>query len=239
MLGLPGFPVRFGEKTGDLARDVGQLAQRRERFFPGGVPGPGGDARLRGVVDDKPNLGVPLHGLQRGRQLSGANKDVIGQPGLPHRGDPVLHIFTQQPRRIGLVVDLVTDADQEAPTLAPAESGQGLRHRPIGQVHPADHAGDELVFRGGLEELARLLQARDSLDDHRSVDAVRVEQRLQVARVEAPANRGQVIPHPRILAVGGIPEMVVGIDHHQGTGALATRRPSALSSSHAAGGIGA
>ena len=132
------------------------------------------------MVDHEPNPRVPLHRLERGRQLAGAHQDVVGQPGLPDRGDSALHVVAQQPSGIWLVMDLVPDADQKAAALAPFQTGDRFVHRPIGEVDPAHDAGDELVFRRGLEEPARLLQARYGLDHDRPVDPVGVEERLQV-----------------------------------------------------------
>src|SRR5262249_34724833 len=52
---------------------------------------------------------------------------------------------------------------------------------------------------------------------------------------------GELVGQPRIVGAGGVPQVVVGVDHvcpvHDGTGASERSRPSARRSSHRAAGI--
>ena len=80
------------------------------------------------------------------------------------------------------------------------------------EIDPADDAGDELVRGRGREELARLVLARSRLHQDRAVDPVRGEQRPQVRGPERPADRRELVGHPRVRGPRGIPEVVVRVD---------------------------
>src|SRR5439155_9224434 len=83
-----------------------------------------------------------------------------------------------------------------------------------GEIHPSHDAADELVGGGGVQELARLLDAGNCLDQDRLLDTVVGQQRPQVVGAEWPPDRGQLVAHPRVFAARGVPEVVVGVDDH-------------------------
>jgi hypothetical protein len=64
------------------------------------------------VVDDKAHVRKGFRGGQSRGQLAGTNQDVIRQIGVSDRGETPSHIRAQQPFGVGLIVDLVANADK-------------------------------------------------------------------------------------------------------------------------------
>ena len=92
---------------------------------------------------------------ERRRQLARPDQQVVDEPGVADRRDPAIDVGPQEPLGIGLVVDLVADPDE--PRRRPAAVAQPAitsATAGIGQVDPADDAGDERGGRGSREELA-------------------------------------------------------------------------------------
>ena len=144
----------------------------------------------------------------------------------------------QEPLLVGLVVHLVTHADKMFAAGSGLKLGDDGGDRRVGEVDPSDNAGHKVSGLRSAEELPGLREAWESLDDDRLVDPALREKRLEVLRAEWPSNRVKLAGHPVVVAQRGIPEMVVGIDHHRhGVGASSRSSPLVLSSCHSAGGM--
>jgi hypothetical protein len=197
------------------------------------------DPRLGQVVDDEAELGQPLGRRPGRRQLPLADQQVVGEPGLGDRGQPLQHLAAEEPRRVGLVVNLVADPDQGVAAGCRPQRGHGAGYVGGGQVDPADHTSDAAAGRGHDQELLGLLDVGDRLHDHGLADPVRSGGRVQVLWPEAAPERRQAPVHPRVGPVGRVPEVVVGIDAvHHGVGTWSGSRPSATSSVHRSAGTG-
>ena len=59
---------------------------------------------------------------------------------------------------------------------------EGLAHARIGEVRPADHGADEIVFRGEFEQPAGLLHAGAARHHDRAVEAIAFENGKQQGR---------------------------------------------------------
>ena len=108
---LPVPPVGLGDEPRDLARDVLEARERGHQRSPG-LELTRCDRRLRRVVDHEPQLRKAARDLQRGRKLARPHEQVVREARRLHGGEAALHVVPQEPRRIGLVVHLVTDADE-------------------------------------------------------------------------------------------------------------------------------
>jgi hypothetical protein len=64
------------------------------------------------VIDHESDAWQITGGRQGGRQFARPNQQVENEASCPDDREPSAHRRTQQPLRIGLVVDLVTDPDQ-------------------------------------------------------------------------------------------------------------------------------
>ncbi len=127
------------------------------------------------------------------------------------------------------------------PTSGPhsLEQGQPVGHAGIGQVDPSDDAADEPArIRRGRQELLGLGVRGHGLHQDGSLrpgHLAQVGRRVRAAdRVHGRAG------HPRVVAAGRIPQVVVRVDHgcRPGTGTSARSSPSALRSAHSASGTG-
>ena len=144
---------------------------------------------------------MPPHCLQRGRKLPRADEQVVDEAGFADGFDATLHVLAQQPARIGFVLHLVADADQQI-----ADQRRDLvSDLGGGQVDPADDPRDEVGRRGGLQELARFVDARDGLDEDRLVDAVVHQLGAQVIGRKRPPDGSELVAHPRIGAAHRVP----------------------------------
>ena len=63
------------------------------------------------VADDR-HFAVALDGRDGCGQLARTNEEIEHEPRLAHPGDSSLDVVVEQPLGIGLVVDLVADADE-------------------------------------------------------------------------------------------------------------------------------
>ena len=177
--------------------------------------------------------------VEGGRQLSGADEQVVDESGLADRPDPAADVVTQQPLRVGLVVDLVADPDETIAAGTRAEAGDRVGDAGIGQVDPPDDPPDERCRGCRGQELAGLVEARAGLDEDGRVDAGGGQRRCEVGRRERPSDGCELVGEPRVVRPGGVPDVVVGVDDHRcGTGASAAMRPSARSSSQRSAGMG-
>ena len=66
------------------------------------------------VVEHEAHVRMPARGLDRRRQLGGANEEVVHEPRLADRCDPTLDVGAQEPFGVGLVVHLMPDPDERA-----------------------------------------------------------------------------------------------------------------------------
>src|SRR4029077_3096024 len=144
------------------------------------------------------------------------------------------NVIAKQPVSIGLVVDLVSDADEEGPACAGTQLSERFADGRLGQVDPSDHPGDEIGAGGGDEKLAGLVHAGDRLDQDGPIDAGGRQQGPEVLRPETTPDARQLVAHPWVIAARGIPEVVVRVDYHwsSGVGASNGKSPWAFRSCH-------
>ena len=122
------------------------------------------------MVDDEPDLRQRTGTVDGRRQLARPDQEVVREPGGAHGRDAPPDVGASQPVRIGLVVDLVADPDEAVAARAVPKPGDRVGDRRVGQVDPADDAGDERVAAAMARKLSRLLEARARLDEDRRVD---------------------------------------------------------------------
>jgi hypothetical protein len=181
-------------------------------FLPQGVLALG-DAGLGDVVEHELEAGERLNRIDRGRELASANQQVVCEPALPHGAEPSSNIGPAEPFRIVFVVDLVPDADEPAAADPGDQRIEVIANARRREIYPPDDAPDEIRAFGKLEELARLVFARDRLHEHGSGDALSRELRCEVIWREGPSDRVEgVADHPWIRGPRGIPKVVMGVD---------------------------
>ena len=79
--------------------------------------------------------------LEGGRQLWVRTGQVIDEPCLADHPDPAADVVTQQPVRVGLVVDLVAYPDEPIAAGTRAKLVDRVGDGAVGEVHPPDHPG--------------------------------------------------------------------------------------------------
>ena len=211
--GRPVGPVGLGDHARELAGDVRQGAERLHQRRPG-VDLARGDRRFGEVVDDEAHVGKRLRRRQRRRQLARADQDVVGQTGVTHRGQPALHVRTQQPFRHPPHHGPGAGC-RRASVRSVAIAARPASRRRSGSVRSTQPTtpATKRVRCGDLHELPRLLDAGHGLHQHGVVDARRGQQRPQISRAERAADGVELgAGHPVVVVPRRRPEMVVGID---------------------------
>src|SRR5674476_1121143 len=228
-------PFVDGPSVGGLGGDAGQLhahvAQRAktpDRLCPPLVEtvAHGG---LAHVVENEPHLRDHGREVKGRRQLTRPDEQVEAEPCLRSEPQPADDVRSAEPPRIGLLVGMVSEADQAGPTGPSAQLGDAPRDIPGGQVHPTDDAGHRVDLGGGPQQSAGLVQARHSLDDHRRVDACRREERCQVVRPVGSADDVGGVRHPRVVRGRRVPEVLVRVHSHRARRALLDAHAEILS----------
>lgn len=142
----------------------------------------------------------------RGHQVE---RDVRGLQQAQAFGD----VGTLQPVRIRPIVDQAANADEPVPGLQlgqPSRSALGLIQPKITD-HP-EHLG---LSRGHGEHRVGVSIGIGGLDEHRAVDPVPTEEGGELGEVEAASESFVGPGQPVVPAVGGVPGVLVGIDHHR------------------------
>ena len=107
------------------------------------------------------------------------------------------------------------DTHQVTPARRVQQRVEGRPDFRVGQVHPADHPGDEVGLKRDREELVGFLEARSGLDEDGFVNAGFLKEGAQVGRGEvAPDWSQRRVVQPRIADPAGKEEVLVGIDDH-------------------------
>jgi len=83
------------------------------------------------------------------------------------------------------------------------------------QIHPADHAGDELVAGSQVNEKFSFGFGLVGLDRDGRIDAVGGEFGLEIAGQEVAAQHRHVGGNPRVAYRIEFPEVLMGIDSHR------------------------
>ena len=129
------------------------------------------------------------------------------RPAGAGRAQAALDVGPGEPARIGFVLDKVAEADQPTAAWLFFQPGQFVGDPGIGQVGPADYAGDGL----DLQELLGLGRAVEHLDQDAGVDSAALAGLLEVGLVEA-APQGREVGQPVVPGRGRVPQVVVAID---------------------------
>jgi hypothetical protein len=126
------------------------------------------------VVEHEGQLGVGSHDLYGCGQLWRQHEQVVDETGGAHRGETPADVLAQQPGEVGLVLHLVTNADEAITTRPRTQSGDLIRHRGVGEVDPTHHTGHGRRRVGGdCEELLGLRDVTNGLHQDGRVDAGR------------------------------------------------------------------
>ncbi len=115
-----------------------------------------GYAWLGDVVKHELQAGELPDRFDGGGQFPGADQQVVAEAAGLHGGEAAVHVRAREPVRVGLVVDLVTHADQPAAAGVIEEGVKVVGDAGRGQVDPADDAVDEAGHRRQVQEFARL-----------------------------------------------------------------------------------
>jgi len=86
-----------------------------------------------------------------------------------------------------------------------------LGHRRLLEPHPADHAGDPRVARGGLEHEVGVALGVLGLDEHGRRDPGRLELCVRLLGREGPVQR-MAGGEPCVVAALEVPDVQVGVD---------------------------
>jgi len=175
--------------------------------------------RLAEVVEHEGLLGETRGELDRGRHLPRVDEEVVDEIVPRELGEPAAEILAQQ-EVVGLVLSDVAQPDQ--PRIA-RRALDLLGSIGRAQVHPSDDTTDPGVFPGELEQPARLREALPRLHRDARIDAVLLEQRLEIRGREVALQRGQRRSDPRIFLRRVAPEVLVGVDAHHPPGYLGPR----------------
>ena len=98
-------------------------------------------------------------------------------------------------------------------SVAPARELRFQIIRP--QIRPADHAENPRVVCGMGQQCVCLAETVPRLHGDAAVDAVLIQQRLQIVRQKIPLQRPMALVNPRVVLRAVGPEMLMGI-HPQG-----------------------
>ena len=178
-----------------------------------------------------------MSGCRRAVSIAAGNSAVrtrrsIHEPRLPDCCDPTLDVGAQQPFGVVLVLHLMPDP-HERPAAKTLQDYSRVR---VGEIDPADDAEHERRRLRDCEQAPRLVERADCLYQHRASDTVLMESWSKIIRTEAAPNDCDVLGEKGILGDVRVPEMLVRVDDHAGTGASPGIRPSARRSSQSPGG---
>ena len=96
----------------------------------------------------------------------------------------------------------------------PRKALQLLPYLGAAQVHPADHALDERVLVGKLEQPLGLFQRLPGLDDDAALEAYGGLLAREVLRQEVPPQRRDLLGNPAVLLRAVVPEVIVRVEPH-------------------------
>ena len=152
--------------------------------------GTGRDRRLGEVIDDEPDIRQAPGKLHGRRQLARSQEEVVGETGRSDGPDPADHVRAQEPRRVRLVVNLVTDPDQ---AIAAGPGSQRWRWRPPRPDRSGPPSRSTPRTKGVAAARARNSAVSSRLDRvwTRTVASTprRCELRREIVRPERPTDR--------------------------------------------------
>jgi hypothetical protein len=216
----PRRPVRFRDQAADLAthvRRLRQLADLRGPRFPLRVA----DLGLAAVVEDEAHVGSFRDEFDRRWQLARVDEDVVGEVERGELADAVDEIVVREEAVVGFGLRDVADADgfRVAGEIREVELDVGLL-----QVDPANDAAHERRRAREVEQEAVLVEALPRLDRDTAVEALGLQQRLEIDGQEVLADAGHGFVDPRVVARVVLPEVLVRVDAHAVLGAPAISR---------------
>ena len=123
-------------------------------------------------------------------------QQIVAQVVGFERSQTAQEVAAEHEAVVGFIVHDMTDADH---TRMPGEALQLRLDIISAQVHPADHATDEIVLVGEVEQEFRLARVLPRLHRHRAVNAARRQQRLHVGRHDVDLQRRARLIHPGVF----------------------------------------
>lgn len=195
--GSPGIPVHRGVEAGDLGRHVrvsSGISQRPCPWLPPAFP----DRWFAQVVDDDTQSWQPLRQQCDLVQMIWAGcRNVEAQVPLGKHGQAFQHILTQQPVRLVLLVDEMTDPHQTGAVLTAIQRSLGFFG--ASQQNPADDACHPRPAVGDLEHVLGVGDRVRRLNEHRPVDPAGIEVGFEVGFGERAVDGSKIRTEPWIL----------------------------------------
>jgi hypothetical protein len=136
------------------------------------------------------------------------------EPALLEEGETGRDRGKEDPVRVGLLVDEVPDPAELRTVVQLVQPPP--RAAGVVEAAPADDRADPVDRAGELEQVIGVLVARGALDEDGRPDAALGQQRLEVGRLEHPGDCRVVAGHPRLRDAARIPEVLMGVDRHEG-----------------------
>ena len=82
------------------------------------------------------------------------------------------------------------------------------------QIDPANHARDERMCLGHVEQPSRFVKGLARLYRHAGIDSRAIHFAAQIGRQKIPAQRGHRVVYPSVLGGSVVPEMLMGVYSH-------------------------
>ena len=182
------------------------------------------DLRLAQMIKHKRLFRHETRQFDSGRQLVGKDEQVVGEAKLVQRPEAANKVVTQQKPRIGLVLNNMPYPDE---FWGGGKSCQVLGDCGTPQVDPADDALDERIGRSKLEQPVIFCERLASLHGDRASNPERPGHCLEIGREIIPSQPLHARADPRILSLRIAPEMLMGVNGHDGFVLPTITRPPA------------
>lgn len=165
------------------------------------------------MVEDERQTGDPGRCLSRGGQLARRDDEVVSEPRLRDGGQSAPYVGAEQPLGVGLLLDLVADADETVSARPLAQGGERVGDARRGEVDPADDSRDQVAAGREGQQLGRLLGDADGLYEDGAGHARRPRLRREVVHREAAGQWGEVVAgDPGLRSHRQVPDVVMGVD---------------------------
>ena len=171
-----------------------------------------GDQRLRHVVHHERLVRVLFHQRQGSGELPRIDKYVVGEVEIAEHPDAIRDI-----RALEEIVWLsLCDMPYAPEMLRAGEVLESLDKVQGKEIDPPDNAQDSWMALGELQQEARLMLGLVGLHRDGAVHLELGKQGSQLLREIIPPQQGHVIRDPTVTDGIVMPEVLVGVDSHQG-----------------------
>ena len=209
MFDAPVAPARFSDHAGDFAEEIGCLREDADVRAPR-IESTACDGRLGDMVEDEALLREAVDELDSCFELPRIDKDVVCEVEGSQMGYALLKVGAEE-EVVGLVLDDMTDADQFWIAGKVVQQGVDVGRA---QVDPSHDAADEVMAGGQVEEPLCFLEGLPGLHGNAALEAVLMEERLEVGGKKVAAQGGHGIVDPGIFDGVVLPKVLMSIDTH-------------------------